>query len=67
MKHPVPDFVKEYYAKVDALSDINEPECCHTCDHYNEEGTCLKYLIEPPEDFAQKLNQCEEWLPIIPF
>jgi len=67
MRHPQPKIVKDYYAKVEAFYDMNEPKCCHTCDSYSEEGICQEYLIAPPEDFAQQLNQCEEWLPIIPF
>ena len=67
MRHLQPKIVKDYYAKVEAFYDMNEPKCCHTCDSYSEEGICQEYLIAPPEDFAQQLNQCEEWLPIIPF
>ena len=67
MRHPQPNIVSEYYDKVNAMRDIKEPKCCHTCDSYTEEGICREYLIEPPEDFAQQLNQCEEWIPIIPF
>jgi len=67
MRHPQPKLVKDYYAKVNAINDIYEPKCCHTCGSYTEEGTCREYSSEPPEDFAQQLNQCEEWFPIIPF
>lgn len=67
MRHPQPKLVKDYYDKVNALRDIKEPKCCHTCDSYTEEGTCREYSIAPPEEFAQQLNQCEKWIPIIPF
>ena len=67
MRHPQPKLVKDYYAKVNALLDMKEPKCCHTCDSYDEEGICQEYLIAPPEDFAQQINQCEKWIPIIPF
>ena len=40
MRHPQPELVKNYYAKVDALLDIKEPKCCHTCDDYMENGLC---------------------------
>jgi len=67
MRHPQPKLVKDYYAKVEAFYDMKEPKCCHTCDSYSEEGICHEYLIAPPEEFAQQLNQCEKWIPIIPF
>ena len=67
MRHKTPLIVSEHYEKVDAIHNIHEPKCCHTCDSYNENGLCQEYLTQPPEDFAQSLNQCAEWLPIIPF
>ena len=57
MRHPQPKIVSDYYDKVNALRDIKEPKCCHTCDSYTEEGTCREYSIEPPEEFSQQLNQ----------
>jgi len=38
MRHPQPQIVKDYYAEVNALLDIKEPKCCHTCDDYMENG-----------------------------
>jgi hypothetical protein len=67
MRHKTPKVVEEYNAKVNAIVDINEPKCCHTCDYYMENGLCQQYQIEPPEDFASQLDQCQDWLPIIPF
>ena len=67
MRHKTPLIVSEYYNQVSAIKEIKEPECCHTCDSYTEEGICREYLITPPEDFAQTTNQCELWIPIIPF
>ena len=37
------------------------PQCCHTCDHYNSSGFCLKHQQEPPEEFAATLGACPDW------
>ena len=43
------------------------PKCCHTCDHYNEDGFCLLFEEKPPEQFAATPNLCDQWLIEIPF
>lgn len=44
------------------------PQCCHTCEHYTEDGKCREFdMMTPPLEFAQELNQCEKWLDPIPF
>lgn len=63
MKHKQPENVRAYF---NALK-IKIPECCHTCDHYADDGFCLKYEMEPPEDFAAAEGECPEWEELIPF
>ena len=71
MRHQQPKVVIDYYAQIEFLAAerraIRQPECCHTCENYNESGICQEFLKEPPADFAAQLNQCEKWFPIIPF
>jgi hypothetical protein len=45
----------------------NIPRCCHSCDHYMEDGLCDSYDMKPPPEFTQQLNACGRWLEIIPF
>jgi len=67
MRHQRPKVVIDYYEAVDAFFEIKEPQCCHTCEHYDENGICQEFLEAPPADFAEKLNQCDKWMMIIPF
>lgn len=66
MKHKEPDDVikwreaKEYYLN-------NEPENCHTCDYYLNNGLCRKFGVAPPEEFAATHKECASWMPPIPF
>lgn len=48
------------------LSRLNL-RCCHTCEHFNMSGKCLKFDMTPPADFAASLEQCESWEPELPF
>jgi len=48
------------------LSDLT-PQCCHTCDHYNLSGHCLKFDMRPPDDFAAQLERCSDWMKELPF
>lgn len=37
------------------------PRCCHTCAWYIGYGFCRKFLMFPPEHFANSLDQCDEY------
>ncbi len=43
------------------------PACCHTCEHYNDDGLCEKHGMEPPEDFAAEHCACADWIMDLPF
>ena len=52
MRHKQPPEVVKYFEQMEELRLLVEPQCCHTCDAYTEEGMCQEYSIAPPEDFA---------------
>jgi hypothetical protein len=60
MRHPEPKILIEYKTKV-------YPEICHTCEYYDSDGLCLKFRMEPPEDFAATHQACPEWFVLVPF
>ena len=41
--------------------------CCHTCLHYGDDGKCMKWQTEPPEEFAATPGQCDDYGLLIPF
>jgi hypothetical protein len=66
MRHPKPDILIKYETQRVHLRE-SYPRICHTCDFYTDNGVCERYGSEPPQDFAQTQNQCQEWKDIIPF
>lgn len=63
MRHPIPKIVADY----DLLIEKGPPKCCHTCDFYDVNGTCVAFFMEPPEDFASTVDACPEHILEIPF
>ena len=63
MRHEEPETVKNYRR----LLKEPFPKCCHTCENYDLQGVCLRYGMEPPEDFAAKTDACADWVEDIPF
>ena len=59
---PEPDFLREWWGKQKPI-----PRCCHTCDHYDQDGRCDSYDMMPPAEFAAQRDSCERWLEMIPF
>jgi hypothetical protein len=59
MRHPEPDFIKVWKEGV--------PQCCHTCENYAKDGICILHWAEPPEQFANTKNACEDWIYELPF
>lgn len=43
------------------------PKCCHTCEHYSQNGECWQYKMTPPQAFADSVGECKDWIPSIPF
>lgn len=58
-RHQEPEFVTVWRK--------GPPHCCHTCDFYGDDGVCLKFKSEPPEDFASTPDACASWLFAVPF
>jgi hypothetical protein len=64
LKHQAPEIVQKYRA----MLERGEPKCCHTCEHYTEQGYCAIHQMQPPEDFAATVpTPCEAWESEIPF
>lgn len=64
LRHEAPEAVKKYRA----MLARGEPQCCHTCEHYNAQGYCTIHQMQPPEDFAATIpTPCEDWESEIPF
>ena len=60
MRPPEPEFVRDWRER-------RIPRCCHTCDNYSDDGTCLVADERPPEDFAATRDICDSWVMEIPF
>ena len=43
------------------------PKCCHTCEHFNQSGMCLHFVMPPPEEFAATQDACVHWIMELPF
>lgn len=63
LRHQEPESVRRYREIVRQ----GPPKCCHTCDRYDKSGSCTKFSMEPPEDFAARDGACPEWVMNIPF
>jgi len=57
MRHAEPDLVTDYKRWLAA----GPPRFCHTCEHYDVNGTCVVFFMEPPADFAAKPGECADW------
>ena len=62
-KQPKPEFVAQW----EAWQALGPPKCCHTCEHYMQDGRCYIYDVEPPAEFIQTTDKCNRWLCGIPF
>lgn len=43
------------------------PKCCHTCDYYSKAGHCESFDMTPPDDFANEVDVCDQWIEEFPF
>jgi len=59
--------VIQWREQVQAYHLLQAPQCCHTCDNYNDDGSCSLYIMTPPAEFAAAIGQCPEWMEVIPF
>lgn len=42
-------------------------KCCATCEKLTDAGYCQAFDAEPPADFIEQENNCDEYLGVIPF
>lgn len=61
MRPPEPEFVTLW------RNPPPTPMCCHTCEHYSEDGRCVEFGTEPPAEFAASVGACELWEEECPF
>ena len=58
-----PKFLVDYREWVKA----GPPKCCHTCEHFGNDGLCVNFFMEPPAEFAEALDLCPSWELEVPF
>lgn len=63
MRPDKPDFLKQYEEWMRA----GPPKCCHTCDNFGGLGECLHFGSQPPAEFIESQDQCDQWIREIPF
>ena len=63
MRHAEPEMVKTYKQWLAA----GPPKCCHTCEHYGNDGQCVEFFMQPPVEFASELGACPKWEREVPF
>ena len=57
MRHTEPEMVTTYKQWLKA----GPPKCCHTCEHYGNDGQCVEFFMKPPAEFASELGACPQW------
>jgi len=63
---PKPQHLVQWLKMREALGP--EPQCCHTCDHFTEDGRCELAGEAPPIDYINNGSaECEQWEQPIPF
>lgn len=62
-RHAEPDFVTDFKRWLAA----GPPKCCHTCEHYGNDGQCVEFFMKPPAEFAAEVDACPKWEAECPF
>jgi hypothetical protein len=60
---PIPEFLKQWRDWIKA----GPPRCCHTCEHYKNDGRCAVFDMVPPAEFAATVDRCQQWEQEIPW
>ena len=60
---PIPEFLKQWRDWIKA----GPPRCCHTCEHYKNDGRCAVFDMVPPVEFAETVDLCQQWEQEIPW
>ena len=58
-----PKFLVDYREWVKA----GPPKCCHTCEHFGNDGLCVEFFMAPPAEFAEAVDLCLSWELEVPF
>jgi hypothetical protein len=67
MRHEKPEELIAHEKMMKEVFEKGPPRFCHNCLHYTREGKCEKFDMEPPKEFTQMANQCDEWYMEPPF
>jgi hypothetical protein len=60
---PMPPLLAQYFE----WRANGPPQFCHNCIKYADYGTCLKFDMDPPEEFTQQQGICPDWEEDVPF
>ncbi len=62
MKPKAPQFLIDYYLK--SLRGL-PPKCCHSCDHYDNNGKCTEFDAVPTDEFLVTQGCCIDWVEVV--
>ncbi len=67
MRHEAPAELTAYEEWIEGIRRAGPPHFCHNCDHYDKNGQCIIFSIEPPKEYTDVQNDCQHWCEEIPF
>lgn len=67
MRHEKPKELEAYEKMMEEIFAKGPPRFCYNCMYYGVDGRCGVFDMEPPEEFTQVENQCDEWITEPPF
>ena len=59
-------FMRVTSIKVAAFFEADRPRCCD-CEHLNNHGICNQYRSKVENEYLYTANDCEHYIPNIPF
>ena len=62
-RHAEPEFLIQWRE----WDRAGPPRCCHTCEHYGNDGMCVEFFMKPPKEFADTVGECPSWMMAVPF
>ena len=67
MRHEKPEELAAHEKMMKEAFAKGPPRFCYNCMNYSGSGRCGVFDMEPPEEFTQVANQCDEWTMEPPF
>jgi hypothetical protein len=67
MRHDKPEKLEAWEMMMKEIYEQGPPRYCYNCIYYTREGRCEVFDMEPPKDFTQEANQCDQWFMEPPF